>query len=791
MRVDASVIRPDCLVLETGRMNKLSIFSFSSGLGVLGILGLLLVSSASFAQTTFTINSTSDNANNNPGNGSCFTGVLISIGGFLVAECTLRSAIQEANESSGEVLINFSPGISVDADGFSMTIPQSPLPEITNRVTIAGETHPLYDNNFGVHGFTINGEQAGTSSGLRLLAGASGSNIRGLAIESFSLVGISIVGGSNYRIRNNLVGGRVAFQSGIFSVRFNGNGNHGIHLVSASAAGSPTIVSDNMIMANGGDGILLSFQTANTVVVANKIGFLPKLPQGVYRVMPGSRNQGTGIRIASNAGSGNIVGSFFSEPNYIANSGNGGIRVGADGQSIVGNHIGVPVDGLVHPDDEMADFGNQGQGMILESSENVVGGGGAATNVIGNSNFIGILVGNAGAGIEANDNQIRRNFIGVLPDGQAAGQIEGIRISHGNGNTIVGAEIAHNLTGIAFLSGGNSAWRNTIVNQISTGVRIAGSVTLGGVSLEDANVIGNSTVGIDIGPVPVGLVTIRANYIGTNANGDNLGNSQDGIVVLGNNTVDIGVAGLGNVIGFNTRGITLEGAAGVWIMGNRIGVHANGQPIPNTSGIHVSSSNSNRIGYLASQTIPQNPLAGTGNIIAFNLERGVDMRLSASDPLNNAIRGNSMFGNGGVAIYLGPNGGTIDEGGGSTGPNRRQNFPVFDGTATFYDSGTNTLNFRYQVRTLAVNATYPLRIDFYLADSGSNQGRTYLGTHTYQAGDAMGFVVGTLTPPAGTPMFGNLTATATDAAGNTSQFTSVPVLLGEQQDSIFADRFRN
>lgn len=791
----SSLVQPDfSLNGTTGRNTSLA--SRKGLCRLLVIIGLLLGSPASWAQTTLTINSVGDGADNNPGNGVCFTGVLIPIAGFLEAECTLRAAIQEANESSGEVVINFSSGIFVDANGFSMTIPQSPLPEITNRITIAGETHPLYDNNFGLHGFIINGEQAGSSSGLRLLSGASGSSIRGIAIGGFSLVGISVVGGSNYRIQNNLIGGWVNYRSGIFSVRFNGNGNHGLLLVSASASGSPSIISDNMIMANGGDGITLGFQTAHAIVVANKIGILPKLPQGIYRVLPESRNQGTGIRIASNAGTGNIVGSFFSEPNFVANSGNGGIRVEADGQTISGNHIGVPVNGL-HPDDNLADFGNRSNGVIVESSNNVIGGSGALSNIIGNSEFVGIRIGNGGAAnIAANNNLVRHNLIGVMPTGEAVGQSQGVRIDRGSGNTIIGAVIANNITGIEFRDGPNAASRNTIVNQSGAGVWFRAVGSLGGSSLQDANVIGNNLRGVDVSSTAGGLVTIRNNYIGTNADGDNLGHAGPGILVNGNNSVDIGGTNQGNVIGNNGSGIALQTASEVWIMGNRIGIHANGQSIPNGTGILIGAPNlvttDTRIGYLATQDLPQDPLSGAGNIIAFNLEHGINMNaFSGATQLNNSIRGNSIYGNGGQGIYLGPNGSTVDEGGASTGPNRLQNFPVFDDQATFYDGNSKALNFRYQVRTLAVNASYPLRIDFYLAASGSNQGRIYLGTHVYETSDSMGFVVDTLSPPAGTPMFGNLTATATDAVGNSSQFSSGPVFLGEQQDSIFSDRFRD
>lgn len=101
------------------------------------------------AQVTFVVNSNADNSNLNPGDGNCNTGEevgTVTIGGIPVPimECTLHAAIEEANESSENVIINFNSGwLDVHTDGYTQIFLQSALPYISNRVTIAGETVPV------------------------------------------------------------------------------------------------------------------------------------------------------------------------------------------------------------------------------------------------------------------------------------------------------------------------------------------------------------------------------------------------------------------------------------------------------------------------------------------------------------------------------------------------------------------------------------------------------------------------------------------------------------------------
>jgi CSLREA domain-containing protein len=81
--------------------------------------------------TTFTVNSTADEADINITNGRCDSD------GAAGDQCTLRAAIEEANDTSGDDTIDF----DIDGTGAVRTIsPTSALPTITDTLTIDGYT---------------------------------------------------------------------------------------------------------------------------------------------------------------------------------------------------------------------------------------------------------------------------------------------------------------------------------------------------------------------------------------------------------------------------------------------------------------------------------------------------------------------------------------------------------------------------------------------------------------------------------------------------------------------------
>ncbi len=772
-----------------------------------GLLMALTLPHAADAQVTFLVNSNGDNANENPGNGSCSTGEqvgTVTIGGISVPimECTLRSAIEEANMSDDNVIISFNSNIlDVHVNGYSQIFLQSSLPYISNRVTIAGETHPEFveDDDHPLGGrptLFINGRNV-SSSGLRFRSESSGSTVRHISIGGFGNNAILLQGnlgsgtGNNYTIENNLIGARAAE----ISLTYMDNGGHGIDVASASEPGAGiTNIRSNIIFNNEGDGIHLRSGTSATFIQNNIIGLRPFITSPDQGFASTYGNHGAGVYIAETAGPDNLVGAFGG--NTISNNGSGGIHILADNQTIFGNHIGLPYDGIVHNDHELSDYGNDSNGIIVESSGNTIGGGGASTNIIGNSQFVGIRVGSGGNNIEANDNQIGRNFIGTDPDGQDLGQSGGIRIDRGNNNRISGVIVANNINGIEIRSdaGSNNQILRSRITDNSRGIwfRGAGGVAGNPDGMADANIIGDNVNGVEV-TGDAGQVGIVNNYIGTDEDGNNLGNSR-GIRIAGESSVVfIGVVGGGNVIGNNTRGIVLDdGASQTSILSNYIGIHPNGEAIGNVDGIYAEPDagvGPNQIGYnLALFDAEQwKPGTGPGNVIAYNSRSGINLSGAAAASSGNVIRGNSIYGNGSPTFIHEINGinlgmENVDVGGGSSGPNTLLNFPEIDTEETFYNEETGQIELRYRVRTNATNADYGLGIDVFLAHEDERQGKTFLGTVIYEEENATNWVFDAISVPedVGIAPGDHIVATTTDGQWNTSQFSEpVNILVKE------------
>ncbi|HUS36076.1 MAG TPA: right-handed parallel beta-helix repeat-containing protein [Verrucomicrobiae bacterium] len=191
------------------------------------------------------------------------------------------------------------------------------------------------------------------------------------------------------------------------------------------------------------------------------------------------------------------------------------------------------------------------------------------------------------------------------------------------------------------------------------------------------------------------------------------------------------------------------------ILGNFIGLDTNGgnSHRAQNQGVYISTGFRTQVG---------GPAAGEGNWIAYNT-RGVAVQNSSE----NRIRGNRIFANNSLGIDLGFNGITQnDVGDADNGANALQNFPVLQ-TANITTSGTRF------VGALNSIANSNFTIDFYSSDScdnnGFGEGARYLG-QTSVSTDGSGNASFDFVLPLRIPR-GVVTATATDAAGNTSEFS--------------------
>jgi hypothetical protein len=226
------------------------------------------------------------------------------------------------------------------------------------------------------------------------------------------------------------------------------------------------------------------------------------------------------------------------------------------------------------------------------------------------------------------------------------------------------------------------------------------------------------------------------------------------------------VAGAGNVIAGNTVfGVAIGYAAtrDNVVAGNLIGRLPGGAAAPNGSEglILYLGTHDNTIGGTA---------AGAGNVIDSNGWAGVG--IYDADTRDNAVLGNSMRGNAGLGIDL--VGGTQDGFGvtandgsdNDQGPNRLQNHPVLTGVVT--GGGTTTIS-----GELKSKASSTFRVELFASSSPDpstyGEGATYLGFVSVTT-NGSGFVSFSF-PTAALGGGQVVTATATDAAGNTSEFS--------------------
>ena len=240
--------------------------------------------------------------------------------------------------------------------------------------------------------------------------------------------------------------------------------------------------------------------------------------------------------------------------------------------------------------------------------------------------------------------------------------------------------------------------------------------------------------------------SVQGNYIGTNAAGTGALPNGRGVLIeadqdgsANNNVIGGNSPAQRNVISGNTSyGVLIQGGdtTANRIEGNYVGANAAGlAPLPNGAGVGIAANaRGNAIGGTA---------AGQGNLVAFNTGNGVE--IVGPSTIGNTIRGNSIHSNGGEGID------NVNGGNGELAP------PVITG-------------FGSVMGTACPNCT----IDVYSDDE--DEGRIYEGSTTADGAGDWTFD--------GSPEGPNVTATAIDAAGNTSEF-SAPV-RGDRGDA-YAD----
>ena len=553
------------------------------------------------------------------------------------------------------------------------------------------------------------------------LSSAPGNLIYSNLISGNGRAGISIsgAGASGNRLLANFVGTDV---NGCTNL---GNQFAGVEIIGAGGnqiggtnAGDGNVLSGNML-----DGIALTGGTATNLIQGNLIGLSAAGTNAV-------RNGQNGISI--NGGSANIVGGMVASARNII-SGNAVYGVGIlqltdSGNTVLGNYIGADVTGIKA-------VGNVLSGVQIQGCANTIGGTAAgAGNVISGNGQEGIFL--TGTNGNVTGNVIQGNFIGV--DATGAGSL-------GNLNGGIGVSgAASNVIG-----GTTSAARNVI----------SANGNIGGVFFAYAGTMGNQLLG---------------NYIGTDASGTlAMGNLNDGVFLslqAATNFIGGSTPGAGNLISANgVDGIFLTNASWNVIQGNYIGTKADGSSaLGNT--FHNVELEANATNNTIGGTTP-----GAGNRIAFaqtSLRSGIRVRPGSR---NNWISGNAIFGNALLGIDLDVFGVTANvdcETGVANNANAGQNYPIL----TNVISGSS-LRLRGTMNA-KTGQTYTLQ--FFASPSGNasgyGEGQIYLGQTNVTLGSTCSSNFTANLPVSVSPGW-VVTATATDAAKNTSEFSAWIAIL--------------
>jgi CSLREA domain-containing protein len=760
------------------------------------------------------VNSTSDASDANIGDGVCDDGT-----GF----CTLRAAIQEANAlanlAGGPDVINF----AIPGTGPHTIRPLSALPAITDPVVIDGTTQPGYA---GTPLIELDGSLAGAGvSGLRFETG--GNTVKGLAINRFAASGILVLTGGENTIQGNFLGTNAAgtaaapnAASGI-DVRTAGN------LIGGAGSGE-----GNLISGNANFGILLLGGAAENTIVGNRIGTdqtgtaaIGNALYGIYVTSPGNQIGGPaagdgnlisgnlrgGVAITGATATGNVVqgnrtgttaDGHAALPNGNAGitvsnvSGNtiGGTAAGA-GNVLSGNALhGAMIVGAASTNNVVqgnlvglnaagtAAVPNGQYGITNYSPTSMIGGPAAgAGNTVSGNNYSGVLVYTPTAmEVKVQGNRIGTNAAGTaaVPNGfygvyvnSTDNLIGGAAAGEGNlisGNTRGGVALTERTAQRNVVQGNrigtNPAGTAALANG-GSGVTIAegSNNTIGGTAAGAGNQIsGNAAQGVIVVGVNATGNAVLGNLVGTNGAGTAaVANGQYGVAVYSSNTT-IGGAGSGNTISGNASGgVIVYGTTvtGTTVQGNRIGTDSTGSLAVANGGHGVF--------VVASNSLIGGSATGEGNVIGWNASSGV--YVAGATSAGNAIRQNSIYRNGFWGIDLAPWGPTAnDPEDADTGANNGQNFPEL---ASAVLSG-GTLSIAYSVPSSTANSAYPLAVEFFLADADGQEGQTYLGGESYPApgSDSVALTVSGLS--AGQ----RVVATATDANGNTSEFSSSVVV---------------
>lgn len=454
---------------------------------------------------------------------------------------SLREAITAANGTPPGTDLTISFAIPPGDPGYDDDVS-------TIRISAAANLPDLARGNLTIDG-------SAPDSGLPSIALDGGANLEvddGLVIASAENVVRGLI------VRNFFYSGIYLLGDGVTGNRIEGCVVEGVGLAGAGIWLQGSGVSDNVVVGS---------------TIRDNIGF--------------------GVQIDEGARDNRIGGTTAAERNLISGNELGVFITGADTQFNVvsGNWIGTDLLGS-------GPYPNATNGVLISGGahDNTVGGTGPGAGNVISGNVTGISI------TGASSNTIVRNLIGLTPDGQEPlpNQDSGIILSAGARSNRIG------LPGAGNVISSNGA---------------PGTAYGHGIYIADPGSDGNR---------------VQGNYVGVDSSGNRagFGNYRYGILILTNAKNNI-IGGIepnaANVIAYNGFGGLRVDTDGNQIVGNRIGVGANGTtPLGNQRfGVRLGGSG-NKL--------------GPGNVIAYSHHGGVLVAGSSTDVFSNTIRSNARTG---------------------------------------------------------------------------------------------------------------------------------------------------
>ncbi|GIW87789.1 MAG: hypothetical protein KatS3mg108_2113 [Isosphaeraceae bacterium] len=637
---------------------------------------------------------------------------------------TLRWAINQANLNPGFDQIDF----NIPGAGPHTITPATPLPPITDRVTIDGTTQgssstPLIilDGSMagsGANGLTLTG--TGTST-------ATLSRIVGLNIHSFDVAGIAILADAdNIAIETNFIGtndtGTIA-QPNQFGVLILNS--------SSNTIGGLTSTARNLISGNSAAGVVLRGASASSNAIQGNLigpaldGNTALLVQNAGIVVEGDGTANSGAR------NNTIGGGIDAARNIISGNLGAGITIqdaGASGNSIQRNLIGLNSSGTAPLPNNI--------GVLLANgaSGNSIGFASlTARNVISTNTLADVLID------DSDNNLVAGNLIGTNSDGTST-------------------------------PGGSTPNLGVWIDDGSTGNTIGGSTPSAG------NVIsGHDIAGIQISDATTSANLVQGNVIGTAVGGSAPIPNGVGILLSGGTTANtIGglTANARNIISGNSSdGIQIEddGTNNHLIQGNLIGLAADATtPLANAgNGIRIAGGSNNTIGGSAT---------GAANTIANNTGSGILVEVGSAPGTGqaNLLSRNSIFDNGDLGIRLGP------------GANGDQVPPSLSSATT---TGTTTTVAGSLTSTPSTTFTIEFYANDPPGDpSGAGQGQRFLGTTTVTT-DGSGFASfsANLSPAAADGQLISALAIVADPSSPPTNGNTSPFAVNVTNEEVQAD----